>query len=235
MTFQNRSIPFGGRISTKFFTLLTFMVLALFASIASANGVDGKVGAIGEIGKSGRSGRASINWVPRDPNPEWFFYFPIKNGEVEEFKKVLSSGAKINWPMSNIIGRPSAFQVAIESRWYEGLRIMFENTDPKNRPDVRDTTVFNRNKSRLNVYEFLIFGDSLDEHGNLEPNFAVRSDELEIFKMVLNATERFDDLEYSTGRIRPALLSEQNRFRQYPTNIEAAKAIEDRLLELKSN
>jgi len=75
--------------------LMTFSALLLISSttIAAGQGQDGHAGPVGQAGHNGQSGKIGINWTPVDPNPEYFFYFPIKSGDVEAFQKVLAGGA----------------------------------------------------------------------------------------------------------------------------------------------
>jgi|GEM_PF-6313224 len=229
-------------ILSKYLSLLSVFALTILTinSYAAGLGQDGKAGEVGKSGSDGNNGNVGINWVPRDPNPEYFFYFPIKNGDLREFKKVLAGGAKVNWPMTNIIGRPSAFEVAIEVHWLEGIQVMFENSDPKNQPDTT-IRVKARNGSSVNIYEFLTIGDYLDENGKLtNPRFLVSPTKLEILKLILKHENDLDFLEQSTGAnlplsvVLPALKDSTNPFFNHPNNVEALNLIQGRIAELRS-
>ncbi len=214
--------------------LMTFSGLLLISSttIASGQGQDGQAGPVGQVGRNGQSGKIGINWTPVDPNPEYFFYIPIKSGDVEAFQKVLAGGAKINWPMSNIVGRPTAFEVAMESRWIEGLRIMFQNPDPKNKPRTYVQVKTDKNVS-VNIYEFLTLGEKLNSVGELTTtSFAVRTENLEILKMMVDAETDLEWLTRATEKVLPTLTANTNGYATYPNNVEARKVIESKIAEL---
>lgn len=226
---------------SKYLSLVTVFALMVTAlnTYAGGAGQDGKAGDTGKSGSDGKSGHVGVNWVPRDPNPEYFFYLPIKNGDIAEFKKVLANGAKVNWPMTNIIGRPSAFEVAMQSRWLDGIQIMLENPDIKNRPDFA-IRVKAENGSTVNIYEFLTIGDYLDEKGKLaSPRFVISRTQLEILRLVLKYENDLEFLEQATGatlplsEVLPALNSTANPFFTHPNNVEARQLIEGRIAELK--
>ncbi len=227
---------------SKYLSVMTVfaLILTVLNTFADSSGQDGKVGDIGKSGSDGKNGHAGVNWVPRDPNPEYFFYFPIKNGDVAEFKNVLANGAKVNWPMTNIIGRPSAFEVAMQSHWQDGIQIMLENPDVKNRPDLA-ISLKAKNGSAVNIYEFLTIGDYLDEKGKLaSPRFVISNTQLEILRLILKYENDVEFLEHATGatlplsEVLPALNSSANPFLTYPNNVEARQLIEGRIAELRA-
>lgn len=219
----------------NFSKLVTIFVLTLAISTTQANeGKDGERGAGGRGGADGTRGTININWVPVDPNPQWFFYFPISQRNVAEFKKILATGTKINWPMSNIIGRPSPFQVTLEQKWVEGLKILFENPDPKNQPNLT-TKVKTRAGLEVNIYEFLTIGEYLNPSYELaDPKFHMRTKELEVLALILNAENDLDWLTRATAKVLSALTSEKNPFSQSPNNIAAKQLIEKRMKHLCS-
>jgi len=213
---------------------MTFSVLLLISSTTIASGQDGQTGPVGQAGSNGQSGKIGINWTPIDPNPEYFFYLPIISRDIETFQKVLAGGAKINWPMSNVLGRPTAFEVAVELRWVEGLRIMFQNPDPKNRPQTYVQVKTDKNVA-VNIYEFLTLGEKLNSAGELTtPSFSMRIENLEILKMMLDAETDLEWLTRATEKVLPALTANINGYATYPNNIEARKAIESRINALSA-
>lgn len=136
--------------------------------------------------------------------------------------------------MSNIVGRPTAFEVAMESRWVEGLRIMFQNTDPKNKPQTYAQVKTDKNVS-VNIYEFLTIGEKLNAAGELTTtSFAMRTENLEILKMMVEAETDKEWLSRATDKVLPALTASNNGYATFPNNIEAKRIIENKLSELSA-
>jgi hypothetical protein len=230
----------------KMFRILSVVTIFVLFSLGTyseelPSGNDGQSGMAGSDGFNGKPGKVGINWTPFDPNPEYFFYQPIISTNIAEFQKVLASGAKINWPMSNISGRPTAFEVAMQKQWLDGVKLMFNHAEMKNRPNLRIQLKAPSGRE-INVYEFLTISKILNEKGQLiSSRFMVSSRQLEILELVLKNENDLEDLENATGAkwptsfVLPALRNKENPYFQYPNNLEALRLIEERIAQLRSN
>lgn len=217
----------------KFVVLTPLFLLSFYAS---AQGRNGEIGIAGDSGLSGKNGRAGINWVPENANPEFFFAIPILNQNISEFESVLKSGAQVNVPMTSVGvgGNLSAYQFAMQYRWFDGLKLMFENANFDNRPDIRQK-IRSRGGAVLNVYEYLILGDKVAEDGQIiSSNFFMRPQNLDILTMVAKSETNLKALINETGRVLAVLADDTNEYSAHPNNIEAKKIIESRIAYLQS-
>jgi hypothetical protein len=97
-------------------TILALVSIAL-STQASSDGNNGEEGISGHNGSDGAHGKVGINWIPRDPNPEYFFYDPIKSGDTKKFQKVLASGANVI--IANVAEKILFLYLVVVEFWFE--------------------------------------------------------------------------------------------------------------------
>lgn len=206
---------------------LTVLICALsFSLTVLADGQDGQAGVNGMPGAVGSSGNASVNFIPLNATSSYPLYLPILNCEPFEAQTALKNGSNINSPIYTS-KKITPLSVALIQGCDAVLKILLENENIYNKPNF-ELDMFESDGSKFNFYSALLIGN------NPGPHIAVRTNALERIRIILPFIQDYRKLIEATSDVIEVLISAENKYSSYPTNLEVVSLIQNRTQELRS-